>query len=100
MKKWFATVLVLVMALSSFAVPGFAEEEKITIGWAVAYFDHPVYQVMMQGAQELADSLENCEVIFADGKNDANTQASQIDTFIAQGVDAIILTAAGGETGL
>lgn len=31
MKKWFATVLVLVMALSSFAVPGFAEEEKITI---------------------------------------------------------------------
>ena len=94
MKKWFATVLVLVMALSSFAVTGFAEEEKITIGWAVAYFDHPVYQVMMQGAQELADSLENCEVIFADGKNDANTQASQIDTFIAQGVDAIILTAA------
>lgn len=69
-------------------------DEKITIGWAMAYFDHPVYQLLMQGAQEVADGLENCELIFADGKNDATTQASQIDTFIAQDVDAIILTAA------
>ncbi len=68
--------------------------EKITIGWAMAYFDHPVYQLLMQGAQEVADGLENCELVFADGKNDATTQASQIDTFLAQGVDAIILTAA------
>ena len=64
--------------------------EKITIGWAMAYFDHPVYQLLMQGAQEVADGLENCELVFADGKNDATTQASQIDTFLAQGVDAII----------
>ena len=32
--------------------------EKITIGWAMAYFDHPVYQLLMQGAQEVADGLE------------------------------------------
>ncbi len=66
----------------------------VTIGWAMAYFDHPVYQLLMQGAQEVAAGLDNCELIFADGKNDATTQASQIDTFIAQGVDAIVLTAA------
>ena len=70
------------------------KSEKITIGWAMAYFDHPVYQLLMQGAQEIADGLDGCELIFADGKNDATTQASQIDTFIAQNVDAIILTAA------
>ncbi len=69
-------------------------DDGITIGWAMAYFDHPVYQLLMQGAQEVADNMENCELIFADGKNDATTQASQIDTFIAQDVDAIILTAA------
>lgn len=68
--------------------------DKVTIGWAMAYFDHPVYQLLMQGAQEVAAGLDNCELIFADGKNDATTQASQIDTFIAQKVDAIILTAA------
>lgn len=68
--------------------------ETVTIGWAMAYFDHPVYQLLMQGAQEVAAGLDNCELIFADGKNDATTQASQIDTFLAQGVDAIILTAA------
>ena len=28
------------------------KSEKITIGWAMAYFDHPVYQLLMQGARE------------------------------------------------
>lgn len=70
------------------------DDKKVTIGWAMAYYDHPVYQLLMEGAKEVADGLDNCELIFADGKNDATTQASQIDTFIAQKVDAIILTAA------
>lgn len=94
MKKLVALVLVFTLALCTMVVPAQAAEKKITIGWAMAYFDHPVYQLLMKGAQELAGSLDNCELIFADGKNDANTQASQLDTFIAQGVDAIILTAA------
>ena len=71
-----------------------SSDDTITIGWAMAYFDHPVYQLLMQASQEAADELGNCEITFADGKNDATTQASQIDTFIAQDVDAIILTAA------
>lgn len=69
-------------------------DDTVTIGWAMAYFDHPVYQLLMQVSQEAADALGDCEITFADGKNDATTQASQIDTFIAQGVDAIVLTAA------
>lgn len=68
--------------------------DKIVIGWAMAYFNHPVYQKLMEGAKEVADELGNVELIFADGKNDPTTQASQIDTFIAQKVDVIILTAA------
>lgn len=69
-------------------------KDKVVIGWAMAYFDHPVYQKLMQGAKEVADGLGNVELTFADGKNDPITQVSQIDTFIAQKVDAIILTAA------
>ena len=107
MRKVMSLVLVLLMTVGLMAGCGTNEatpdsgekgEEKsgdtITIGWAMAYFDHPVYQLLMQAAQEVADEMGDCEITFADGKNDATTQASQIDTFIAQDVDAIILTAA------
>jgi ribose transport system substrate-binding protein len=70
--------------------PALAQDKKV-IGWSVAYFDHPVYQLMMKGAQKLADEA-GCEVIFADGKDDPSVQASHVDNFIAQGVDGIILT--------
>ena len=71
-------------------LPASAQDKKV-LGWSVAYFDHPVYQLMMQAAQKLADQSD-CKVIFADGKNDASVQASQVDNFIAQGVDGILLT--------
>lgn len=83
--------LLTTVALTAGALqPAFAQDKK-TIGWSVAYFDHPVYQLMMQGAQKLADQSD-CKVIFADGKDDPSVQASHIDNFIAQGVDGIILT--------
>ena len=79
-----------VFVAGSAAQSAYAQEKKV-LGWSVAYFDHPVYQLMMQGAKKVADEA-GCEVIFADGKNDPAVQASHIDNFIAQGVDGIILT--------
>lgn len=66
-------------------------KKEVVIGWSMAYFDHPVYQLLMKGAKEVAEK-EGVKLIFADGKNDAAVQASHIDNFIAQKVDAIILT--------
>lgn len=66
-------------------------KKEVVIGWNMAYFDHPVYQLLMKGAKEVAEK-EGVKLIFADGKNDAATQASIVDNFIAQKVDAIILT--------
>ena len=83
--------LLTTVAIAASALQPALAQEKKTIGWSVAYFDHPVYQLMMQGAQGLADASD-CKVIFADGKNDPSVQASQVDNFIAQGVDGIILT--------
>ena len=83
-------LLTTVVIAASALQPALADDKK-TIGWAVAYFDHPVYQLMMQAAQKLADASD-CKVIFADGKDDPSVQASQVDNFIAQGVDGIILT--------
>jgi ribose transport system substrate-binding protein len=73
------------------AQPGIAQEKKKVIGWSVAYFDHPVYQLMMQAAKKLGDE-HGVNIIFADGKRDPAIQASQLDNFIAQKVDGIILT--------
>ncbi|MDR1510862.1 MAG: substrate-binding domain-containing protein, partial [Synergistaceae bacterium] len=70
-----------------------ASKNDIVIGWTMAYFDHPVYQKLMEGAQKIAEK-EGVSLVFADGKNDPVTQVSQVETFIAQKVDVIIITAA------
>ena len=90
LKKGVALALLASTVLGGIGMQANAQEKKV-IGWSVAYFDHPVYQLMMKGAQQLADQSD-CEVIFSDGKNDPSVQASHIDNFIAQGVDGIILT--------
>ena len=70
--------------------------DRIVIGWTMAYFDHPVYQLLMRGADELVSEFyaDIVDLHFVDGRNDPVVQSSQIDTFIAQNVDVIILTAA------
>ena len=88
-----ALALLASTAMAAAPVQQASAKDKKVIGWSVAYFDHPVYQLMKNAAQALADKSD-CKVIFADGKNDASVQASQIDNFIAQGVDGIILTPA------
>lgn len=76
------------MALMA-AQPGYSADKKV-IGWSMSEFDNPVNQVMMDAAKKLAEQ-NNVEIIFADGKSDPAVQASQIDNFIAQKVDGIIL---------
>ncbi|SDZ42631.1 ribose transport system substrate-binding protein/ribose transport system permease protein [Micromonospora pattaloongensis] len=86
-----AAVLAAVGACSSGSKSGSGSGDKI--GWSVAYFDHPVYQLMMKGAKEEAAKL-GVEVIFADGKNDPAVQTQQLNNFLAQKLDGIILTPA------
>src|ERR687886_921575 len=58
-----------------------SSNKQITIGWSVAYFDHPVYQLMMKGAREMA-AKRGVKINFTDGKNDPAVQASDIDNFL------------------
>ena len=53
-KKWIAGMAVSAMVLGMGCTSVMAESDdgKITIGWAMAYYDHPVYQLLMQGANE------------------------------------------------
>src|SRR3712207_5534301 len=44
-----------------------------------------------QAAQAEADGYEDVDLVVAEGTNDVSTQISQVETFINEGVDAIVL---------
>ena len=72
-------------ALVSCATPG----ERI--GVSMALFDDNFLTVLRQGMQDHAESLEGVRLQVEDAQNDVARQLSQIQNFIAQGVDAIIV---------
>lgn len=81
------TVVMLIISTSNFT---FAQEDKITIGYTVMGMDHPLFQAMMAGAQEAADAL-GVELLMVDAKWDVDLQNSQLEDFIAKGVDAVLV---------
>jgi ribose transport system substrate-binding protein len=67
---------------------------EITIGLAVPNQQSPFFVAIREWAEAEAEA-EDVEIVFADAKNDADTQVSQVQDFITQGVDAIIYIPAG-----
>jgi len=69
-----------------------AKKDKYTIGWCLSNFDDKWLSYMLNAAQEKAKEISNeAEVIFVDGKDDPAKQLSQVESFIAQKVDAIVV---------
>ncbi len=105
MKKLLAVALVLVMCASLFAgcAPKAAEPaatpaaeptkapEKLKIGVAMSQFNDKWLSYMLDSMQEYSKGLTDVEVIYVDGKADVNTQLGQVETFIAQGCNAIVV---------
>lgn len=61
-----------------------------TVGYAVMGYDHPLFQAMMQGAEDQAERL-GMELQAVDGQFDVDRQNSQIEDFISRGVDALLV---------
>jgi ABC-type sugar transport system substrate-binding protein len=74
-----------VSALASCARPG----ERI--GVSMALFDDNFLTVLRHGMLEHAQTLDSVRLQVEDAQNDVARQLSQIQNFIAQGVDAIIV---------
>lgn len=66
----------------------------ITIGLAVPNQQSPFFVAIREWVEAEAEA-EGVELVFADAKNDADTQVSQVQDFITQEVDAIIYIPAG-----
>ncbi|NEH49749.1 substrate-binding domain-containing protein [Rhizobium leguminosarum] len=62
-----------------------------TIGASMAVFDDKFGTLLRNGMEEYANTLENVDLQIEDAQNDVAKQQSQVQNFIAAGVDAIIV---------
>ena len=98
MKKIIALALVLVLALSLVACGGNGGAGDVTtykVGVAIYQYNDNFMTLYRQEIEAYFKTLETdtvkYEISMVDSQNDMNTQSSQIDTFITQGMDVIIL---------
>jgi ribose transport system substrate-binding protein len=65
--------------------------KTVTIGFSAPAADHGWMAAITNGAKAQADKYKDVKLDVAEGTNDVNTQISQVETFINQKVDAIVL---------
>ncbi|MEO3751332.1 substrate-binding domain-containing protein [Streptomyces sp. B6B3] len=70
--------------------------EEVTIGFSGPEADHGWLAAVTESAREVADEYTDINLQVAEGTNDPNLQISQIETFINDGVDAIVLLPTDG----
>ena len=67
------------------------EGDTVTIGFSAPAADHGWMAGITEAARAAAEEYEDVELTVAEGTNDVGTQISQVETFINDGVDAIVL---------
>lgn len=67
------------------------EEKKLKIGYTVQTLANPYFVTVSEGFKSYAEE-KGFEAIVTDGKQDAAAQVSQVENFISQKVDAIVIT--------
>ncbi|MGY1654071.1 substrate-binding domain-containing protein [Geodermatophilus sp. SYSU D01119] len=65
--------------------------DTVTIGFSAPAADHGWMAGITEAARAEAERYEDVELVVAEGTNDVSTQISQVETFINDGVDAIVL---------
>ena len=65
--------------------------ETVTIGFSAPAADHGWMAAISENAVAQAEQYDDVELVNAEGTNDVNLQISQVETFINDGVDAIVL---------
>ncbi|HCB04091.1 MAG TPA: sugar ABC transporter substrate-binding protein [Nocardioides bacterium] len=65
--------------------------DTVVIGFSAPAADHGWMGSITESAKKVAEQYDDVELRVADGTNDVNLQISQVETFINDGVDAIVL---------
>ncbi|MFB9757164.1 sugar ABC transporter substrate-binding protein [Ectobacillus funiculus] len=90
--------LILMMICSLLLLAGCAssstagnQKGQIVIGVSLQSFSDKFTTYIMQGMKEASSKNKNIKVIYVDAQNDSAKQLSQVETFIEQGVNAIVV---------
>jgi ribose transport system substrate-binding protein len=67
------------------------EGDTVTIGFSAPAADHGWMAAITNNVRDLAEEYPDIDLQVAEGTNDVNLQISQVETFINDGVDAIVL---------
>lgn len=97
MKKIFSMALATVMTIYLFT--GCIQKvntiskatKKIKIGVCITKFSDKFWTYSLNEMKNYSKSLDNIEVLYADAKWDSNVQLSQVENFISQGVDVLLI---------
>lgn len=73
-----------------------ASGDKVVIGFSGPAADHGWLGAINSGAQAAADSFSDVELKVAEGTNDPIAQIAAVETFVNEGVDAIVLLPTDG----
>ncbi|GAA5145584.1 substrate-binding domain-containing protein [Nocardioides marinquilinus] len=65
--------------------------DKIVIGFSAPAADHGWMASITDSTERVAEGYDDVELRLVEGTNDVNAQISQVETFINDGVDAIVL---------
>jgi ribose transport system substrate-binding protein len=65
--------------------------DTVVIGFSAPAADHGWMGSITESAKKVAEQYDDVELRVAEGTNDVNLQISQVETFINDGVDAIVL---------
>ena len=89
MKKLLALVLVAIMALSLVAVA--SADEQLKVGVCIYQYNDNFMTLYREELEKYLAETYNAKVTVVDGKNDQTEQTNQINSFIAEGVDVLIV---------
>ncbi len=67
------------------------EGDTVRIGFSAPAADHGWMAGITEAARQVDEEYDDVELIVAEGTNDVSAQISQVETFINDGVDAIVL---------
>ena len=90
-------VLFLLTALLFPVFAGGQKEKKIKVGISMALFADNFLTYLREAMEEYADGVADLEVFAEDAKGDVGQQLAQVENFIAQGYDAVIVNPADTE---
>lgn len=84
------------LLLAGAAIPSVAAEKTLSIGISVSDLGNPYFIQIARGAEMQAKQLvgDNAEVVVVSSAYDVKRQIEQIESFVAQGMDMILLSAA------